>query len=79
MSAPTLIVTRPGGIAPGQHNLDVGFLYPGDELPPNLLSREIIDQSLDEGWLREIDATERPSLYRLFPSFSGVAEQEQLT
>jgi hypothetical protein len=48
----------------------------GEELPPGLIPREVIDHWLDQGWLKEYSQAERPSLYRLFPRFSGI---DQLT
>jgi hypothetical protein len=51
----------------------------GEELPPGLLSREVIDKWLDEGWLKEYDAAERPSLYRLFARFTGATPEQPLT
>ena len=50
----------------------------GEELPPNLLPREVVDKWLDERWLAELDSAERRSLYRLLHRFSGAAEREQL-
>jgi hypothetical protein len=50
----------------------------GDELPPNLLPRETVDQWLDEKWLAELDSSDRRSLYRLLHRFSGCNEREQL-
>jgi len=50
----------------------------GAELPPDLLSPEIIDRWLDEGRLKAYDSAERRSLYRLLPCFSGVKERETL-
>ena len=50
----------------------------GDELPPNLIPREVIDRWLDEKWLAEVDSSDRRSLYRLLHRFSGATEQEQL-
>ena len=50
----------------------------GEELPPNLLPREVVDKWLDERWLAELDSAEHRSLYRLLHRFSGAAEREQL-
>ena len=60
-------------------NAQVGnrYFHHGEELPPNLVPREVIDQWLDQGRLKEYDAAVRQSLYHLFPRFSGVKEQEQ--
>jgi len=51
----------------------------GDELPPGLLPPEVVDQWLDQRKLTEYDSSERRSLFRLFPAFSGCKEQEELT
>lgn len=51
----------------------------GEELPPGLIARELIDKWLDEKWLIELPTTERRSLYRLLHRFSGCKEREQLT
>lgn len=51
----------------------------GEELPPGLLPREVVDRWLDEGSLKEYDTAERRSLYRLFAPFSGVKEREPLS
>jgi hypothetical protein len=50
-----------------------------EQLPPGLLPREVIDHWLDEGWLRECEAADCRSLYRLLHRFSGAKEQEPLT
>jgi hypothetical protein len=52
------------------------FLH-GEELPPGLIPREVIDQWLDQGWLKEYSQAQRESLYRRFAIFSGVKEHEQ--
>jgi hypothetical protein len=51
----------------------------GAELPPGLLSREVIDQWLDQKRLSEHDVAERRSLYRLFHLFSDCDETEPFT
>ena len=51
----------------------------GDELPPDVLTAEQIAQGLDNKALVELDSTERRSLYRLLPRFSGAKERELLT
>jgi hypothetical protein len=51
----------------------------GDELPPGLLAPEVVNQWLDQRKLIEYDPSERRSLYRLFASFSGCAEEEALS
>jgi hypothetical protein len=51
----------------------------GEELPPDLLPREVVDHWLDQRFLLELDSSDRRSLFRLFPHFSGCKEQEQLT
>ena len=73
MSAPTLVFIRAYYVN--------GRLvhYPGDEMPPFMFTQETINRALDEGWLKEYDAADRRSLYRLFAPFSGCKEQEQLT
>jgi hypothetical protein len=71
MSAPTLVFARHGQIGSRQ------FLF-GEECPPGMFTPETINQALDEGWLKEYDSSERPSLYRLFHRFSG-SEQNQPT
>jgi hypothetical protein len=63
----------------GAREINGRLFHHGDELPPGLLPREVIDQWLDRKWLLEYDNTERRSLCRLFPAFSGCKEQEQLT
>jgi hypothetical protein len=70
MNEPTLIFVRHGQIG-------TRHFQHGDELPPNMLPREIIDHWLDERWLAE--AADRRSLYRLFHHFSGCSESEQLS
>jgi hypothetical protein len=50
----------------------------GAELPPGLLPPETVSQWHDQKWLMQYDASERRSLYRLFPTFSGCKEQEHL-
>jgi hypothetical protein len=61
-------------------HLQVGNLQlcHGEEVPPGLLPRELVDQWLDNGQLREYQSVERRSIYRLLPSFSGVTEREPL-
>jgi hypothetical protein len=54
------------------------FLH-GEECPPGLIPREVIDHWLDQSWLKEYDSTERRSLYRLLHRFSGCAEREPLS
>jgi hypothetical protein len=72
----TLVVIRRSGI----HDAGGRLLYQhGDELLPGLLSQETIAHWLDEGWLKEIDSTGRPSLYRLFHRFTGCKEEQPLT
>ena len=51
--------------------------YPGDEVPPGLLSQEEIDRLLDGKQLD--DSTERRSIYRLLHRFSGCSETERPT
>lgn len=72
MSTPTLVFRRSGAIGSRQFGC-------GDELPPNVLSPEVIAHWLDEDWIRECDSAERPSLYRLFYRFSGCKEEQPLT
>ena len=73
MSKPTLVFIRARYVD--------GHLthYPGEEVPPDLFSQEVVDQSLDQGWLREVDAAVRPSLYCVFHRFTGSKERESLT
>jgi hypothetical protein len=49
----------------------------GEELPPGLLPREVIDQWLDQGWLKEYSQAQRESLYRLFAPFSGIKQSKE--
>jgi hypothetical protein len=67
---PTLIFSRHGSVGSRQ------FAH-GDELPPDIVTEEIISRWLDEHWLREDG--ERRSLYRMFDAFSGCKEHEELT
>jgi hypothetical protein len=63
------------------HHAQVGnrhFQF-GDELPPDLIPREVIAEWLDQRWLAECDSADRRSLYRLLHRFSGAKEKEQLT
>lgn len=70
---PTLIFIR-------AHYVDGRLVHcPGDECPPNMFTREVINRALDDGYLAECDSAERRSLYRLLHRFSGCKEQEQLT
>jgi len=73
MSAPTIVFVK-------ARYIDGHLTHsPGEELPPNLFSRELISKALDEGTLRECDPAERPSLYRLFYRFTGCEEENPLT
>jgi hypothetical protein len=63
----------------GTHDIAGVRYHHGEELPPDLLPRETVDQWLDRKWLAEYDSAYRRSLYRLFAPFSGCEEQEQLT
>jgi len=67
---PTLVFVRHTEIGDRQ-------FHHGDELPPGLLPREVVDQWLDHGRLQEY--RDRRSLYRLLPAFSGCNEAEPLT
>ena len=49
----------------------------GEELPPGLIPREVIDQWLDQGWLKEYSQAQRESLYRRFAPFSGVKQSKE--
>jgi hypothetical protein len=51
----------------------------GEELPPDLLPRDVVDKWLDNRWLFEYYSADRRSLFRLFAPFSGSKEQGQLT
>ena len=55
------------------YSLQVGdqLFRHGEELPPDLLPREAIDLHLDRRQLMELGSTERRSLYRVLPHFSG--------
>jgi hypothetical protein len=68
----TLIFIRHGQIGDRQ------FAH-GDELPPGLIPKELQDRWLDQKWLKEYDAAERRSVFRLLHIFSGCNEQEQLS
>jgi hypothetical protein len=72
MSAPTLIFIRHGQVGDRQFHF-------GDELPPGLVSQEVVDHWLDENWLKAHDSTQRPSLYRLFARFTGATPEQPLT
>lgn len=62
----------------GTHDISGKRYQHGEELPPDLLPRETIDQWLDRKWLAEYYTTYRRSLYRLFAPFSGCKESEPL-
>jgi hypothetical protein len=66
---PTLVFIGPRMINDQQ-------FFHGDEVPPDLLPQEQIDQMLDQKVLAEI--TQRRPLYRLFAPFSGAKEREPL-
>jgi hypothetical protein len=52
----------------------------GEEVPPDALPRETVNQWLDRKWLLEYDSSSvRRSLYRLFSAFSGTKEHEDLS
>jgi hypothetical protein len=72
MSATTLVFVRYGQV--GKQRFDFG-----EELPPNLIPREVIDRWLDSKFLIELDSRERVSLYRVFSPLSGCTEREPLT
>lgn len=63
----------------GTHDIDGRRYNHGEELPPDLLPRETVDQWLDRKWLVEYDTAYRRSIYRLFAPFSGAKESEPLT
>ena len=71
--------TRPTLIFIRAHTIGTRQFRHAEELPPNVLTAEQIDQWLDSGQLREYEPTKRRSLYRLFAPFSGASEREQLT
>jgi hypothetical protein len=60
----------------GSRQVDDHQFHHGDEVPPDLLPQETIDQMLDQKVLAEIP--QRRSLYRLFAPFSGCQEREPL-
>jgi hypothetical protein len=47
----------------------------GDEVPPGLFTKDVIDRALDEGWLAQYDSAVRQSLFALFPRFSGSSKE----
>jgi hypothetical protein len=63
----------------GHHEINGHLYHHGEELPPGVLSQEVVNQWIDKGRLIEYDSAERRSLYQLFSTFSGAKEQEQLT
>jgi hypothetical protein len=69
----TLIVIHSGARVGDRH---FGF---GEELPPGLVPREVVDRWLDNGWLKEYDAADRLSLYRLFSRFTGATPEQPMT
>jgi hypothetical protein len=70
MSAPTLVFIR-------AHYVGGRLVHRiGDECPPGMFAQETINQALDEGWLKEYDASERPSLYRMFHRFNGCKQED---
>ena len=69
---PTLVFIR-------HHEIDGRIFIHGSELQPELLAQETIDRLIDAGALKEYDSSERRSLFRLLPAFSGCNEREPLT
>jgi hypothetical protein len=63
----------------GTRNIDGRRYEHGEELPPDLLTRETVDQWLDRKWLAEYYTSYRRSVYQLFAPFSGCKESESLT
>ena len=59
------------------HQLNGRQIIHGDEIPPGLLTGELLDWWIDKRWCREMP--ERRSLYRLFAPFSGCEERQELT
>jgi hypothetical protein len=51
----------------------------GCEIMPGRFSKEVVNQLIDQGVVKEYDTADRRSLYRLFPMFSGCEEKEPLT
>jgi hypothetical protein len=66
-------------IVNGPREFNSRLFQHGDELPPGFLTPEQVGREVDQRRIVEYDASERRSLYRLFPAFSGCAEREQLT
>ena len=63
------------------HHLEIqDRIFPhGSEIPPDLLAQKTLSKLIDQRRVREYDARDRRSLYRLFSTFSGCTESEQLT
>jgi len=65
-------------IVHGHHEISGVQLHHGDEAPPSLIDGELRDWWIDHHWLIEYDSSERRSLHRLFPQFSGSSESEPI-
>jgi hypothetical protein len=61
----------------GHHELSGVQYRHGDELPPDTLNGELLDFWLDKKIAFELDGSERRSLHRLFPAFSGFAGEPE--
>jgi len=66
-------------IARGHREFAGVTYHHGSEIPSGVLPPEIVDKWIDWRWLDELNGTERRSLYRMFPAFSGCNESESLT
>jgi hypothetical protein len=66
---------RPTLIAIHHFEIDGHVFHHGVEIIPGLIDDKTLDKLLDQGRVRE---TERRSLYRLFPAFSGATEKQSL-
>jgi hypothetical protein len=49
----------------------------GSELPPGTLTKEVVNQLIDAGHLKEYQ--DRRSLFRIFHRFAGCSERERLS
>jgi hypothetical protein len=67
---------RPTLVAIGPQQIGDHQFHHGDEVPPDLLSQETIDNMIDQKTLAEYP--QRRSLFALFAPFSGAKEREPL-
>jgi hypothetical protein len=65
-------------VARGHREFAGQAYHHGSEIPPDVLPKEVVARWLDWHWLIEMDSTERRSLHRLLPQFSGSSESEPL-